>query len=106
MNGCTKLDPAGLLKVTPRSFALRVHDREMTGAGIQQGDVVIGEFTPEAGPGAIVAALVDGECVLKRLVVHEGQRVLVSDNPDHPNRLPMSELVIQGVVHTVMHRLA
>lgn len=103
--GCVKLDPAAVLRAGPRSFALRVRGYSMIGAGIYDGDIVVGEFTPEARPGAIVAALIDGESTLKRLVIHQERPHLASENPNHPDILPLSELVVQGVVHTVIHRL-
>ena len=97
-----RLDPIRVLRATPRSFALRVRGCSMVGAGIYDGDIVVGEFTPEARPGAIVVALIDGESALKRLVVHGGRPHLVSENPNCPDLVPLSELVIQGVVHTVV----
>ena len=104
-DGCVRLDPQAVLRPTARSFALRVRGQSMTGAGIADGDIVIGEFTPEARPGTIVVALIDGESTLKRLVTHQGKPQLVSENPNYPDFLPLSELVIQGVVHTVVRRV-
>ena len=104
-DGCTSLDPAAVLRARPRSFALRVRGQSMAGAGIYDGDTVIGEFTPNAQPGAIVVALIDGDSVLKRLVMHNGQPQLASENPNDRRLIPLSELVIQGVVHTVVRRL-
>ena len=46
-DGCTSLDPAAVLRIRPRSFALRVRGQSMIGAGIYDGDTVIGEFTPK-----------------------------------------------------------
>jgi repressor LexA len=103
--GCARLDPTAVLRATPRSFALRVRGCSMVGAGICDGDVVVGEFTPEARIGAVVVALIDGESTLKRLVVHEGRPYLISENPNCPDFVPLSELVIQGVVHTVVRRV-
>ncbi|HVP10309.1 MAG TPA: S24 family peptidase [Phycisphaerae bacterium] len=105
VDGCVKLDPAALLRAKPRSFALRVRGCSMIGADIHDGDFVVGEFTPEARPGAIVVALIDGESTLKRLVIHNGRPHLVSENPNCPDFVPLSELVIQGVVHTVVKRV-
>lgn len=105
MNGCVALDPATVLRATPRSFALRVRDQSMIGVGIQEGDIVVGEFRPEACAGSIVVALVDGESALKRLVIRGGRPMLLSENPNCLDLLPLSELVVQGVVHTVVHRL-
>jgi SOS-response transcriptional repressor LexA len=77
----------------------------MANAGIYDGDIVVGEFTPEARPGAVVVALIDGESTLKRLVIHEGRPCLASENPNCPRLIPLSELVVQGVVHTVVRRV-
>lgn len=103
--GCVALDPAAVLKAGRRSFALRVRGQSMVGAGIYDGDVVVGEFTPDARPGAVVVALIDGESTLKRLVVQQGRPCLISENPGYPDLIPLSELVIQGVVHTVVRRV-
>ena len=102
---CVQLDPAAVLKSRPRSFALHVRGQSMVGAGICEGDIVVGEFTPVARPGAIVVALVDGESTLKRLTVKNGIPQLLSENPSCPNIIPLSELVIQGVVHTLVRRI-
>ena len=99
------LDPSTVLRLTPRSFAFRVHDRSMLGADIKEGDIIVGEFTPTARPGAIVVALVDGESVLKRLVNCDDGLRLVSENPDRVDPLPLSELVIQGLGHTLVRRI-
>lgn len=103
--GCMALDPAAVLRATPRSFALKVRGCSMAGAGIYDGDIVVGEFTPETRPGVVVVALIDGESTLKRLVMRQGRPHLVSENPNCPDPTPMSELVVQGVVHTVVHTL-
>jgi len=103
--GCVHLDAAAVLRATPRSFALRVRGYSMLGAGIQEDDIVVGEFTPRAKPGAIVVALIDGESTLKRLVIHEGKPKLVSENPSFPDFVPLEELVIQGVVRMVVRRV-
>ncbi len=105
-DGCVRLDPGAILQAKPRSFALRVRGHSMIGAGIHDGDIVVGEFTPEARPRAIVVALIDGESTLKRLVTRNNRPHLVSENPTCPDFVPLSELVIQGVVHTVVRRVA
>jgi len=103
--GCVALDPAAVLRASRRSFALRVCGQSMIGAGICDGDMVVGEFTPEARPGAIVVALIDGESTLKRYILQHGKPYLASENPNYPDLIPLSELVIQGVVHTVVRRV-
>lgn len=103
--GCVRLDPVAVLRANGRSFALRVRGESMIGADIHDGDVVVGEFMPEARTGAIVIALIDGESTLKRLVMHHGRPYLASENPNQPNLVPLEELVIQGVAHTVVRRI-
>lgn len=102
---CVRLDAEAVLRATPRSFALRVRGDSMRDADIHDGDVVIGEFTPEVRPGAVVVALIDGAAVLKRLVIRKGRPLLASANPDYRDLLPLTELVIQGVVHTVVRKV-
>lgn len=77
----------------------------MVGAGIFDGDIVIGEFTPAAREGAIVVALIDGESTLKRLVRQQGRFFLASENPRCVDLVPQRELVVQGVVHTLVRRV-
>lgn len=100
-----RLDPQAVLRATSRSFALRVRGQSMAGADICDGDIVVGEFTPVAREGAIVVALVDGESTLKRVVMRNGRLQLVSENPNCPAPVPLQEVVIQGVVHTVVRRV-
>ena len=52
----------------------------------------------EPAPGQIVAALIDGETTLKRYVQEKGSPFLRAENPKYPDLLPVSELVIQGVL--------
>lgn len=105
-DGCAALDAAAVLRARPRSFALRVRGQAMVGAGICDGDLVVGEFTPEARPGAVVVALMDGEAVLRRVATRGGRICLISENPNLRESVSLDEVVIQGVVHTVVRRVA
>jgi len=80
-----------------RTFALTVRGDSMTGAHIQEGDVVVLEYR-EPRDGDVVAALIDGETTLKRFVLKEGQPYLKAENPAYPDLLPATELIVQGVV--------
>ena len=80
-----------------RTFALTVRGASMTGAHIQEGDVVVLEYR-EPRDGDVVAALIDGETTLKRFVLEEGQPYLKAENPAYPDLLPATELIVQGVV--------
>lgn len=103
-SGCIAVD-LSTIGVSPnaRTFALRVRGDSMTGAHILDGDTIVLEMkTPHHG--AIVAALVDGDCTLKRYVVRNGQPFLRAENPKYPDVIPARELVIQGVVVAVFRK--
>lgn len=87
-------------------FALRVRGDSMKDVGILDGDLVVVEPTPSPQANQIVAALIDGECTLKRLVRLRGQWFLKAENPAYPELHPRADLVIQGVVRTVVRRLS
>ena len=75
----------------------------MIGAHILDGDTIVLEMKP-AHDGAIVAALVDGECTLKRYFVRRGAPYLKAENPKYQDVIPARELVIQGVVVAVFRK--
>ncbi|MBI4892567.1 MAG: umuDC operon-like protein [Acidobacteria bacterium] len=77
----------------------------MRDAGILNGDSVVIEPNPSPRVGQIVAALIDGECTLKRLVKLRNNWFLKAENPAYPELHPRADLVIQGVVRTVVRRL-
>lgn len=105
--GCVTLDEATLgFRPKPGCFALRVRGDSMKDAGILDGDLVIVEPTPSPRAGQIVVALIDGESTLKRLVRLQGKWFLKAENPAYPELHPRADLVIQGVVRTVIRRLA
>jgi len=86
-------------------FGLRVRGDSMKDAGIMEGDIVVVEPTPSPQANQIVVALIDGENTLKRLVRVKGKWFLKAENPAYPELHPRSDLVIQGVVRTVVRRL-
>jgi repressor LexA len=67
--------------------------------------MVVVEPTPAPAAGQIVAALIDGESTLKRLVRVKGRWFLKAENVEFPELHPRADLVIQGVVRTVVRRL-
>ena len=87
-----------------RTFALRVRGDSMIDAHILDGDIVILEDRKEARNGDIVAALIDGETTLKRYVVERGRPYLKAENPLFPDLLPARELVIQGVMVSLVRK--
>ena len=86
-------------------FLLKVRGDSMQDAGILNGDMVViePEHTPKAGQ--IVAALIDGESTLKRLVFVHGEWFLRAENASFRELHPRAELVIQGAVRMVVRQL-
>jgi repressor LexA len=87
-----------------RAFAVRVSGDSMVDAGIFSGDIVVLE-QKEARPGDIVAALIDGENTLKRLVKDGKNVYLKAENILYPNLHPVEKLDIQGVVVSVLRTM-
>lgn len=85
-----------------RTFALRVRGDSMVGAGILDGDYVILEHGVPANDGDIVAAAIDGEMTLKRLVVKNRKPFLKAENPRYKTLTPAYELVIEGVFRALI----
>ena len=97
-DGHVAIDPASFgVRPGAQLFALRVRGDSMVDAGILDRDTVF--LTPrDPRPGAIVAALIDGESTLKRFLVQRGRPFLRAENPRYPDLLPATELIIQGVM--------
>jgi repressor LexA len=104
-DGVLSLDAAsaGIGKKS-RVFALKVRGDSMIGAQINDGDTVVLEKR-EPRDGDIVAALIDGETTLKRYVVSDGKPYLHAENPRFRDLIPARELIVQGVVTTLVRRI-
>ena len=103
-DGMVSIDAASLGVGKGRPvFALKVRGDSMTGAGIHDGDLVILEHR-EPQPGAVVAALIDGETTLKRYVRQRGQPYLKAENPRFPDLIPSRELLVQGVMVALIRK--
>ena len=88
-----------------QSFALEVRGDSMVDAEIYDGDRVIIE-PKEAHDGDIVAALIDGEVTLKRLISKTGEPpYLKAENKNYPELHPLNELEIQGVAKAIVRSL-
>ena len=86
------------------AFALKVRGESMIDAQIADGDIAVLEKR-EPRNGDIVAALIDGETSLKRFVVNRGKPYLKAENPRYPNLIPTRELLIQGVLITLIRQV-
>ncbi len=105
-DGTATMDEA-LLGFRPKEgcFLLKVRGDSMKDAGVLNGDMVLIEPTPSPREGQMVAALIDGESTLKRLVRLKGRWFLKAENPAYPEMYPRADLVIQGVVRSVIRKL-
>src|SRR6187402_863588 len=102
--GTISIDSASLgLEKNGRVFALKVRGDSMVGAEIYEGDLVILE-NREPKEGSVVAALIDGETTLKRLVQQRGRYFLQAENPKYPDLIPMAELQVQGVMVALIRK--
>lgn len=88
----------------PEAFALRVRGDSMIDADIHDGDTVIVE-PGIAKHGDIVAALIDNETTLKRLIKQGNKVFLKAENANYPDLIPSSSLTIQGIAKSVMKRI-
>lgn len=102
IDGCISVDIQTLgIPRNARTFALKVRGDSMIDAHIISGDYVILEVrNPQ--PRDIVAALIDGETTLKRYLIRNGSPFLKAENQDYPDLIPAQELVIQGVMVTLI----
>ena len=73
----------------------------MIDADIHDGDTVIIE-PGQAKHGDIVAALIDSETTLKRLIKQGNKTYLQAANQNYPDLTPVQSLVIQGIAKSVV----
>lgn len=99
-----RIDPAAFRLRSARGlFGLAVRGDSMIDAQIADGDIALLR-PPPARPGDIVAALIDGETTLKRLVRERGRTFLRAENPRYRDLVPSESLAIQGVLVGVVGR--
>lgn len=89
------------------TFFLRAKGLSMTGAGIQDGDLLVVDRSLNPAHRRVVIAVVDGEFTVKRLDKRGGKIRLLAENPDFApiDFQDGQELQIWGVVTSVIHRM-
>ena len=96
-----------LIKNPAATFFVRVDGDSMTGAGINDDDMLIVDRSLEPANGNIVIAVINGELAVKRLLKKNGDCQLVAENQHYPP-LDINEdtpLEIWGVVTYAIHSL-
>ena len=96
-----------LIQHKEATYFLRAKGHSMTGAGIQDGDLLVVDRALTPAHRCVVIAVVDGEFTVKRLFKRGGKIRLLAENPDFaPIEFQEGqELLIWGVVTSVVHRL-
>ena len=85
-------------------FMLEVSGNSMIDAGIFEGDLVLVNLKKTPRHGDIVVALVDGANTLKRFIKKEDTVYLKAENSEYADIHPDNELVIQGVVSSLIRQ--
>jgi DNA polymerase V len=95
-----------LIEHKDATFFVQATGDSMTGAGIQEGNLLVIDRALEARHGDIVIAVVDGELTVKRLEKRRGKIRLVAENPAYaPIEFKEGqELTIWGIVTSVIQR--
>ncbi|MEA3546544.1 MAG: translesion error-prone DNA polymerase V autoproteolytic subunit [Thermodesulfobacteriota bacterium] len=89
------------------TFFVRVAGDSMTGAGINNNDILIVDRSVAPISGKIVIAVINGELTVKRLIKNETSCRLVAENPDFSDIeiTGEMELEIWGVATSAIHEL-
>jgi SOS-response transcriptional repressor LexA len=84
------------IPTTKNSFALRVEGNSMSGAGIEDGDILLVERR-EPRSGEIVVAVIDGSATVKYFIVDGERQLLRAANPSYPDRELAGDWSIRAV---------
>jgi DNA polymerase V len=89
------------------TFYIRVAGNSMTGAGIDDGDILVADRSLEPENGRIAICLIDGEFTVKRLKIETDCLYLVPENPDYPllRVTGDNQFMVWGVVTYVIKKI-
>ena len=89
------------------TFFVRVAGDSMTGAGINNNDILIVDRSVAPVSGKIVIAVINGELTVKRLIKTETSCRLVAENPDYSDIEITGEMELEvwGVATSAIHEL-
>ena len=94
-----------LIKHPSATFMVTVKGHSMSGAGIQNGDILIVDRSIKPSHNAIVIAYLDGEFLVKRLILKNNKVFLCSESSDYgPIEITSDrQFEIWGVVIHAIH---
>ena len=96
---------AWLVEHPAASYIMRVDGRSMSGAGINDGDLIVVNRAKKPRAGAIVVALVHGDRTLKRLSYVDGRHWLVPEAEGFADILVDEHVEIWGTVVGVARKM-
>jgi DNA polymerase V len=96
-----------VVKNPAATFFLRVSGDSMSGAGINDGDLLVVDRSKPTAQGSVVIASLDGELTVKRLKKRNGNIFLAPENPDYAeiDITDREDTMVWGVVTYVVHKL-
>ncbi len=96
-----------LVKNKEATFYARVSGDSMTGAGLEDGDLLVIDRSLQPENGKIAICLVDGDFTVKRIQKEKNKLYLVAENKKYkPIELrEENELIIWGVVEYVIKKI-
>jgi len=94
-----------LVKHQDATFFVRVAGRSMIDAGIHPDDILIVDRSLEARNNNIVIANLEGEVTVKRLILSNNKVILKAENKGYKDIPVDGELLIWGVVTSVIHQV-
>ena len=97
---------AWLVEHPAASYIMRVDGRSMSGAGINDGDMIVVNRARKPKAGSIVVALVHGDRTLKRLLYVGGRHWLVPEAEGFADILVDEHVEIWGTVVGVARKMA
>lgn len=89
------------------TYYVRARGNSMTGAGIDDGDILVVDRSIDPAHGTIIIAAINGEFTVKKLEQRNGKHWLVPANPDYaPVEITLEQMAdIFGVVTFVIRKL-
>jgi repressor LexA len=93
-----------LVDVPSQTILVPIRGDSMSAAGVLDGDIAVVRRTESASAGDFVAALVDGELLVKELRFERSQPVLMPHNKHYRPVHPKSAFSILGVVTGIVRR--
>lgn len=94
-----------LIKQVDSTFFVRVIGHSMVDANIYPDDILIVDRSVEPKHNKVVIAVLENELTVKRLDLSSDKPVLRAENPEYPDIAVNEELMIWGVVTSVIHQM-